>query len=156
MRVHIVSITNGTLAEKLAEATVCLNNGPLSGSKLVGFETWKGRRGWNLTVRARQYSVNEGATTTDPLRDWIFLAYVNYEKVCPLGTPCSVDSTAGLTSYFPGRLKNAGVSSDVSSSSRSPSSCGGYVEGSAGNPTIGRRAIGTSPPTARVSSCQSA
>jgi len=72
MRVHIVSITNGTPAEKLAEAKVCLNKGPLSGSKLVSFETWKGRRGWNLTFRARQYSVNEGAATTDPLRDWIF------------------------------------------------------------------------------------
>ena len=39
MRVHIVSITNGTLAEKIAEAKAYLNNGPLSGSKLVGFET---------------------------------------------------------------------------------------------------------------------
>ena len=93
MHVHIVPLTAGGPAGKLAEAELCFDHGLLSGLKLVGFSIWEGRngRGRNVTFPARQYSVQgerrhyallraaEASATTDPLREQILRAYADHE-----------------------------------------------------------------------------
>ena len=99
MRVYIVPITNGAPVGQLAEAELCFDDGPLSGLKLVGFTVWEGRngRGRNVTLPARQYSVNgerrhyallraaEETATTQPPRDRILRAYADHEDSVSAG-----------------------------------------------------------------------
>jgi hypothetical protein len=59
--VSIIPSPSGAPAGKLADAEVMFGaeSGPLSGMKLVGFAVWERRDGGrNVTVPARQYSVN--------------------------------------------------------------------------------------------------
>jgi hypothetical protein len=77
---------------KLAEAELHFSGGPLDGLKLVGFAVWERKNGGrNVTVPARQYSVNGerrsfallrpivDASSQDRLRDLILDAYKEYE-----------------------------------------------------------------------------
>jgi hypothetical protein len=59
--VKIIPNEQGTPAGKLADAEVVFEAGagPLSGLKLIGFAIWERRDGGrNVTIPARQYSVN--------------------------------------------------------------------------------------------------
>ena len=77
---------------KLAEAELHFSGGPLDGLKLVGFAIWERKNGGrNVTVPARQYSVNGerrsfallrpiiDASSQDRLRDLILDAYKEHE-----------------------------------------------------------------------------
>jgi len=77
---------------KLADAELHFSGGPLDGLKLVGFALWERNAGGrNVTVPARQYSVNGerrsyallrpvvDASCQDRLRDLILDAYKEYE-----------------------------------------------------------------------------
>jgi hypothetical protein len=94
---HIMTIKffpndKGAPAGKLADAELHFSGGPLDGLKLVGFAVWERRSGGrNVTVPARQYSVNGerrsyallrpivDATCQDRLRDLILDAYKEHE-----------------------------------------------------------------------------
>ena len=78
---------------KLADAELHFAGGPLDGLKLVGFAVWERKTGgWNVTLPARQYSVNGerrsfallrplvDATAQDRLRDLILQAYAEFES----------------------------------------------------------------------------
>jgi hypothetical protein len=78
---------------KLADAELQFSGGPLDGLKLVGFAVWERRTGGrNVTVPARQYSVNgerrsfallrpmTDAKAQDRLRDVILDAYREHEE----------------------------------------------------------------------------
>jgi hypothetical protein len=82
----------GTPAGKLADAELHFSGGPLDGLKLLGFAVWERKTGGrNVTVPARQYSVNgEGrsfallrpiadASCQDRLRDVVLDAYKEHE-----------------------------------------------------------------------------
>jgi len=59
--VSIIPNQQGSPAGKLADAEVMFEaaSGPLSGMKLIGFAVWERRDGGrNVTIPARQYSVN--------------------------------------------------------------------------------------------------
>jgi hypothetical protein len=77
---------------KLADAELHFSGGPLDGLKLVGFAVWERKNGGrNVTVPARQYSVNGerrsfallrpimDASSQDRLRDVILDAYKEHE-----------------------------------------------------------------------------
>ena len=82
----------GTPAGKLADAELHFSGGPLDGLKLVGFAIWERKAGGrNVTVPARQYSVNGerrsyallrpimDQSCQDRLRDLVLDAYKEYE-----------------------------------------------------------------------------
>ncbi len=82
----------GTPAGKLADAELHFSGGPLDGLKLVGFAIWERKSGGrNLTVPARQYSMNgerrsfallrpiADATCQDRLKDLVLDAYKEHE-----------------------------------------------------------------------------
>lgn len=82
----------GTPAGKLADAELHFSGGPLDGLKLAGFSVWERKAGGrNVTVPARQYSVNGerrsyallrpivDAACQDRLRDIILDAYKEHE-----------------------------------------------------------------------------
>jgi hypothetical protein len=82
----------GSPAGKLADAELHFSGGPLDGLKLAGFAIWERKNGGrNLTVPARQYSVNGerrsyallrpivDATCQDRLRDLVLDAYKEHE-----------------------------------------------------------------------------
>jgi len=82
----------GSPAGKLADAELQFSGGPLDGLKLVGFAIWERKSGGrNVTVPARQYSVNgerrsyallrpiADASCQDRLRDLILDAYKEHE-----------------------------------------------------------------------------
>jgi hypothetical protein len=77
---------------KLADAELHFSGGPLDGMKLVGFAVWERKNGGrNVTVPARQYSVNgerrsfallrpiASPASQDKLRDLILEAYKEHE-----------------------------------------------------------------------------
>ena len=79
---------------KLADAELHFTEGVLDGLKLIGFAIWERRtgNGRNVTVPARQYSVNgerrtfallrptADATAHDRVRELILQAYAEYEE----------------------------------------------------------------------------
>ena len=79
---------------RLADAELHFSGGPLEGLKLIGFGIWerRGGSGRNVTLPARQYSVNgERRTFTllrpivetaahERIRDLILEAYADYEE----------------------------------------------------------------------------
>ena len=82
----------GSPAGKLADAELHFSGGPLDGLKLVGFAVWERKAGGrNVTVPARQYSVNGERRSyallrpivdnscQDRLRDLVLDAYKEYE-----------------------------------------------------------------------------
>jgi len=82
----------GSPAGKLADAELHFSGGPLDGLKLVGFSVWERKQGGrNVTVPARQYSVNgerrsyallrpiADMVAQDRLRDIILEAYREHE-----------------------------------------------------------------------------
>lgn len=82
----------GSPAGKLADAELHFSGGPLDGLKLVGFAVWERKSGGrNVTVPARQYSVNGERrsyallrpivdnSSQDRLRDLVLDAYKEYE-----------------------------------------------------------------------------
>ncbi len=87
--VRITPNDKGNPPGKLADAELHFTDGPLSGLKLIGFAIWERRtgRGRNVTLPARQYSVNGerrsfallrpvvDASAQDRVRDLILAAY---------------------------------------------------------------------------------
>jgi hypothetical protein len=82
----------GAPAGKLADAELHFSGGPLDGLKLVGFAVWERKTGGrNMTVPARQYSVNgerrsyallrpiADQASQDRLRDLVLEAYKEHE-----------------------------------------------------------------------------
>jgi len=82
----------GTPAGKLADVELHFSGGPLDGLKLLGFAVWERKSGGrNLTVPARQYSVNgerrsfallrpiADASCQDRLRELVLDAYKEHE-----------------------------------------------------------------------------
>ena len=82
----------GSPAGKLADAELHFSGGPLDGLKLVGFAVWERKNGGrNITVPARQYSVNGERRSyallrpivdqacQDRLRDLMLDAYKEHE-----------------------------------------------------------------------------
>ena len=80
---------------KLADAEIHFTDGALAGLKLIGFAVWERRTGGgrNVTVPARQYSVNGerrsfsllrpatgDATAQDRVRELVLQAYAEYEE----------------------------------------------------------------------------
>jgi hypothetical protein len=59
LTVKIIANDRGNPPGKLADAELHFGDGPLAGLKLIGFAIWERRTGGrNVTVPARQYSVN--------------------------------------------------------------------------------------------------
>ena len=93
MTIKFVPSGKGAPAGKLADAELHFSGGPLDGLKLVGFAIWERKSGGgrNLTVPARQYSVNGERRTyallrpisdqacQDRLRDLVIEAYKEHE-----------------------------------------------------------------------------
>jgi hypothetical protein len=93
VEVKIVMNDKGNPPGKLADAELHFSSGPLDGLKLIGFAVWERRsgNGRNVTVPARQYSVNGerrsfallrpmvDATAQDRVRDLILQAYAEVE-----------------------------------------------------------------------------
>ena len=101
MNVKIVPRTSGAPANKLADAELYFESGPLTGLKLVGFSVWEGRgdRGRHVSFPARPSSVNgerrhymllrtaNDAATAEPLRNRILQEYATHEE--SLASPAS-------------------------------------------------------------------
>src|SRR5687768_970703 len=91
--VKIIDNAKGNPVGKLADAELHFTDGPMAGTKLIGFGIWERRasNARNVTFPARQYSVNgerrsfallrpiEDATAQDRVRELILQAYANYE-----------------------------------------------------------------------------
>ena len=94
MTVKINPNDKGSPVERLADAELHFNDGPLAGLKLIGFGIWerRGGSGRNVTFPARQYSINgEKRTFTllrpiadtaaqERVRDLVLVAYAQYEQ----------------------------------------------------------------------------
>jgi len=90
MTIKIIPWT-GTPAGKLAEAELHFTDGPLAGCKLIGFAVWERRGGRNVTVPARQYTVNgdrrsfallrpvSDMAAMEAVRSLVLTAYAEYE-----------------------------------------------------------------------------
>jgi hypothetical protein len=92
MTVRFVQNDKGNPAGKLADAELHFSGGPLDGLRLLGFTVWERKGGGrNVTVPARQYSVNgerrsfallrpvSTSSQQDRLRDLILDAYKEHE-----------------------------------------------------------------------------
>lgn len=95
MKVHITPNDKGNPPGQLATAELHFDveDGPLSGLKLIGFAIWERKsdpKARNVTFPARQYSVNGDRRSfallrpikdadTAPMRDVILFAYANWE-----------------------------------------------------------------------------
>ena len=93
MTIKILPNEKGNPAGKLADAEVHFADGPLQGLKLIGFGIWEKKtgNGRNVTVPARQYSVNgerrsfallrpiDDGTAQERIRELILQAYLEYE-----------------------------------------------------------------------------
>ena len=98
--VKITPNDRGNPAGKLADAELHFGGeSPLAGLKLIGFSIWerRGGTGRNVTVPARQYSVNgerrsfallrpvADATAQDRIREAILAAFAEYEETAAVG-----------------------------------------------------------------------
>lgn len=97
MIVKILNAERNSPPGKLAEAELHFTDGPLAGTKLIGFAIWERRTGGgrNVTFPARQYSVGgerrslallrpSGADPidgADNVRDVVLQAYAEYEAM---------------------------------------------------------------------------
>ena len=92
MTIKFTRNEKGAPAGLLADAELHFSGGPLDGLKLVGFAVWERKTGGrNLTVPARQYSVNgerrsyallrpiADQACQDRLRDLVLDAYKEHE-----------------------------------------------------------------------------
>ncbi len=93
MTVKIIPNDHGTPPGKLANAELHFTSGVLEGLKLVGFAIWerRGGNGRNVTLPARQYSVNGerrsfallrptvDSTAQNRVREVILQAYAEHE-----------------------------------------------------------------------------
>ncbi len=93
MTIKIIAYEKGNPPGKLADAELHFHSGPLEGLKLIGFSVWerKSGTGRNVTVPARQYSVNgerrsfallrpvTDASAQERIRDLILQAYAEHE-----------------------------------------------------------------------------
>jgi hypothetical protein len=92
MTIKFTRNEKGAPAGLLADAELHFSGGPLDGLKLVGFAVWERKAGGrNLTVPARQYSVNgerrsyallrpiADQACQDRLRDLVLDAYKEHE-----------------------------------------------------------------------------
>jgi hypothetical protein len=92
MNIRIIPNETGNPIGKLAEAELHFTEGPLAGTRLVGFAVWERRNaaGLNVTFPARVYTVNgerrsfallrpqdgaTAATALDAIRDAVLAAY---------------------------------------------------------------------------------
>jgi hypothetical protein len=90
-KVHIVLNEKGNPPGKLADAELHFTDGPLAGTKLIGFAVWESTTRRSVTFPARQYSVNGerrsfallrpivDTTSTDTVRQMILDAYTAEE-----------------------------------------------------------------------------
>ncbi len=92
MTVKFTPNDKGNPPGKLADAELHFSGGPLDGLKLLGFAVWERKSGGrNVTVPARQYSVNgerrsfallrpiANSSSQDKLRDIVLEAYKEHE-----------------------------------------------------------------------------
>jgi hypothetical protein len=93
MTIKIVPNDRGNPPGKLADAELHFTDGPLEGSKLIGFGVWerRGGGGRNVTFPARQYAVNgerrvyallrpiSDGTSQENVRKLILDAYAEFE-----------------------------------------------------------------------------
>jgi hypothetical protein len=92
MTIKFTRNDKGSPAGLLADAELHFSGGPLDGLKLVGFAVWERKGGGrNMTVPARQYSVNgerrsyallrpiADQASQDRLRDLVLEAYKEHE-----------------------------------------------------------------------------
>src|SRR3954447_18949393 len=93
MTVKITPNDKGNPPGKLADAELHFTDGPLAGTKLIGFAVWERRTGGgrNVTFPARQYSVNgerrsfallrptSDAAAPERIRDLVLEAYAANE-----------------------------------------------------------------------------
>ena len=96
---------------KLADAELHFTAGPLAGLKLIGFSIWERRNkdGCNVTMPARQYSVNgerrsfallrpiTEVKAQDAVRDLILSAYATWEAE---NQPAPVEQDHTSDAYF--------------------------------------------------------
>ena len=100
MTVKIIPNDHGTPPGKLADAELHFTSGVLEGLKLVGFAIWerRGGNGRNVTLPARQYSVNGerrsfvllrptiDSTAQNRVREAILQAYAEHEAEAAVTT----------------------------------------------------------------------
>jgi hypothetical protein len=93
MTIKIIPNDTSVPVGKLADAELHFSDGPLRGLKLIGFAIWerKSGAGRNVTMPARQYSVNGerrsfallrpfvDASAGNGIRDLVLAAYAEYE-----------------------------------------------------------------------------
>jgi len=91
--IKIMPSTNG-MAEKLADAEITFNDGPLAGMRLIGFAVWQRRtgQGHNVTFPARTYTVagerrsfallrpTDSPDASERIRALIVQAYAEYAE----------------------------------------------------------------------------
>src|SRR3954453_12321263 len=94
MTVKITPNDKGNPPGKLADAELHFTDGPLAGTKLIGFAVWERRTGGgrNVTFPARQYSVNgerrsfsllrpiSDTQAQNAVRDLVLEAYAAHEE----------------------------------------------------------------------------
>lgn len=94
MQIKFTPNTTGSPVGKLADAELHFTDGPLAGLKLIGFAVWerRGSNGRNITMPARQYSINGerrsfallrpiiDTTAQTGIRTQILDAYAEFEK----------------------------------------------------------------------------
>jgi hypothetical protein len=90
MHIRIIANDGHNPPGKMADAELHFTDGPLAGTKLIGFAVWERRTGssYNVTFPARQYSVNgerrsfallrpiTDMAASDRIRDAIIAAYL--------------------------------------------------------------------------------
>ena len=104
MVIKVTPNEKGNPPDKLAEAELHFNDGPLEGLKLIGFSIWqrRGGSGRNVTFPARSYAVNGerrsfsllrpivDVTAQDKVRTLILDAYAEYERAVAADDPAAV------------------------------------------------------------------
>lgn len=109
--VRITPNESSSPAGKLADAELHFTAGPLAGMKLIGFSIWERRdkSGRNVTMPARQYSVNgerrsfallrpiADMSANAAVRDLILASYAKWEAE---NLPAPVEQTHTVDAYF--------------------------------------------------------
>lgn len=109
--VRITPNESSSPAGKLADAELHFTAGPLAGMKLIGFSIWERRdkSGRNVTMPARQYSVNgerrsfallrpiADMSANAAVRDLILASYAKWEAE---NLPAPVEQTHTEDAYF--------------------------------------------------------